>query len=57
MAIDVLGIYGSSVASESWFLVGKEAITDVPIRLDTDIVEALVCLRSWRSLAVVCKHN
>jgi hypothetical protein len=47
VARDILSIYVSIVASESTFSVGECVIDQYRSSLKADIVEALVCTRSW----------
>nr|BAD23067.1 hypothetical protein [Oryza sativa Japonica Group] len=47
MALDLLAVPASSVASESAFSTGSRIISDYRSRLASGTVEALVCLQDW----------
>jgi hypothetical protein len=47
MALDILSIHVSTVASKSTFNVGGRVINQFRSSLKPDVVKALVCTRDW----------
>ena len=57
IARDVLAIQASTVASESSFSAGGRIISDHRSRLNSETVEALICLQDWLKAAGKCFLN
>jgi hypothetical protein len=58
MARDVLTIPASTVLSESAFSTGERVVSDFRSQLNTETIEALICLQDWLRAAcmllIVC---
>jgi hypothetical protein len=58
VARDVLTIPASTVPSESAFSTGERVVSDFRSRLNTETIEALICLQDWLRAAcmllIVC---
>ncbi|CAO2201531.1 unnamed protein product [Urochloa humidicola] len=47
MALDILVVPASTVASESPFSTAERVVSDYRSRLKSETIEALICLQDW----------